>query len=126
MSERIRTTISITPEVHEIFKRMADAGNMSVSRAMGEWLADTSDAAQLIVSKMEEAKRAPLAVMRELQAVVAGLSDTVDSTIEEIRTIRDNSKPLGGLDGGRKAAAAPPSNTGLKSPPKGRSRGKNL
>lgn len=126
MSERIRTTISITPEVHEIFKRMADAGNMSVSRAMGEWLADTSDAAQLIVSKMEEAKRAPLAVMRELQAVVAGLSDTVDSTIEEIRTVRDNAKPLGGLAGGRKAAAAPSSNTGLKSPPKGRSRGKNL
>lgn len=126
MSDRIRTTISISPEVHEIFKRMAQAGNMSVSRAMGEWLADTSDAAQLIVIKMEEAKRAPLAVMLELQAAVAGLSDAVDITTNRLRAGRLHGQSPDDHEGDRKRGLAPSSNTGLKSPPKGRSRGKNL
>ena len=73
MTERIRTTISLTPEAYEVFKRMAAATNMSVSRAMGDWLTDTADAAMMITTKMEEAKSAPVRVMRELQAMVAGI-----------------------------------------------------
>src|SRR5690606_11139148 len=122
MTERIRTTISISPEVHELFKRMADAGNMSVSRAMGEWLEDTSDAIEMIVLKMEEAKRAPMQVMRELQAMVAGLSDLVDSDMEMVRQ-----KTARGVRGASRAAAsvapAPSSNTGLNTPKQPKRRG---
>jgi hypothetical protein len=54
-TERIRTTISVDKEVHQIFVAMADAGGMSVSRCMGEWLADTAEGAQF-VAKNEGSK----------------------------------------------------------------------
>jgi hypothetical protein len=57
MPKRVRTTISLTPEAHAIFKRMADAANMSLARCMGDWLADTSEAALLITVKIEEARK---------------------------------------------------------------------
>ena len=85
MTERIRTTISIPVEAHAVFVRMAAAANMSVSRTMGDWLTDTADAATLITSKMEEAKKAPMRVMRELRAMVAGMGEEVDSIMDEAR-----------------------------------------
>ena len=87
--KRVRTTISVTPEAHEIFKRMASASNMSVSMAMGEWLTDTADAAQMIVLKMEEAKKAPMRVMREMQAMVAGMASGIN---EDFATLREKKK----------------------------------
>ena len=92
MTDRFRTTISVSPEVHEVFKQMADAANMSVSRCMGDWLADTADAANMITLKMQEAKKAPLKVMRELKAMVAGMSSEMDSDMEKIRN--ENLKAL--------------------------------
>ena len=86
MSTRIRTTISIPLEAHAVFVRMAAAANMSVSRTMGDWLTDTADAATLITSKMEEAKKAPMRVMRELRAMVAGMGEEVDLIMEEARS----------------------------------------
>ena len=115
MTERIRTTISLTPEALEVFKRMAEAGNMSVSRCMGEWLSDTADAAEMITLKMEEAKKAPMKVMREMRAMVAGLGASVLDAEEEVRQMR--------LDSDRRAPRVasggpipPSSNTGGKSP----------
>ncbi len=116
MSTRFRTTISITPEAHEIFKRMAEAGNMSVSRAMGEWLSDTSDAAEMIVLKMEEAKKAPLKVMRELQAVLAGMNVSVEQDIVKVQSLKKQ-RSASAQGGSSKTAPFPPSsNTGGKSP----------
>lgn len=123
-NDRIRTTISITPEAHAVFKRMAEAANMSVSRAMGEWLSDTADAAEMIVLKMEEAKKAPMRVMRELQAMMAGISDEVASDIVKVRKSGSSAAGLVPASASRAfALKAPSSNTGLKSPPKIKSRG---
>lgn len=85
MTDRIRTTISLDPEVHAIFVRMADAAGTSVSRCMGDWLADTADGAQFVALKMQEARQAPKTVMREMQAAVRGLQDEVDATLTQIR-----------------------------------------
>ena len=114
MTERIRTTISLSPEAYEIFKRMAAAANESVSRTMGDWLTDTCDAATMITLKMEEAKAAPVLAMRQLQAMVAGMGGEVDSMMgkarEEERRLRHAQRDAG-------AAPIPPSsNTGGKSP----------
>jgi hypothetical protein len=120
MTERVRTTISLTPEALEIFKRMAAAGNMSVSRCMGDWLTDTSDAAEMIASKMEEARRAPLRVMHELRAMVAGMGSEVDSIMDGFR------KPVqpGAIVAKRRGSGRsvlpldpPSSNTGVLVPP---------
>jgi hypothetical protein len=85
MSERIRLTITVTPEVHQIFSNMADAAGISLGKCMGEWLADTADGAQFVALKMQEARKAPKTVMREMQASVRGLAEEVDSTLHDIR-----------------------------------------
>lgn len=112
-TERIRTTISITPEALAVFKRMAEAGNMSISRCMGDWLVDTADAAEMLTLKMEEAKRAPLKIMREMRAMVAGMGLGIDELEVEVRARRQPAE--------RSRAAQvpkpPSSNTGVLVPP---------
>lgn len=115
---RIRTTISVDREVHDIFVAMAKAGGMSVSRCMGEWLADTADGAQFVAQKMMAARQAPMEVMREMQAMSAGLTETVDKVMSDMRAAKmpAQRRPLqrAPASGGR--GLAPSSLTGLKSP----------
>lgn len=122
-TERVRTTISLSPEALEVFKRMADAGNMSVSRCMGDWLVDTSEAAEMLTVKMEEAKRAPMRVMREMRAMVAGMGLAVDEAEAEVRAHRARPRPpaaearTDGAAHGAPARKPPSSNTGVLVPP---------
>lgn len=107
--ERIRLTISVTPEVHEIFSRMAEASGLSLGRCMGEWLADTAEGAQFVAQKMEEARKAPQVVMREMHAAAKGML----GQIEQLR--------MGSSGAAQAKRAAPPlsppsSNTGGKVP----------
>lgn len=97
--DRIRLTITVTPEVHEVFSRMAEAGGTSLGRCMGDWLADTLDGAQFVAKKMQEARKAPRQVMREMQAMARGLGEAVNEVTEDVR-----------------AASPPSSNTGGKVP----------
>jgi hypothetical protein len=116
MTERIRTTISLSPESYEVFKRMADAGNMSISRCMGDWLGDTLDAAEMITLKMEDAKRAPMRVIREMRAMVAGLAlavDDADADARQVRRVRGAQRRVAGVPG-----VPPSSNTGVLVPSK--------
>lgn len=115
-TDRIRTTISLTPEALAVFKRMADAGNMSVSRCMGDWLTDTADAAQMITLKMEEAKVAPMRVLREMRAMVKGMDTMVMDVEAEVRQNRAEGRASGPVRGS--AVPRPPSsNTGVLVPP---------
>lgn len=116
MTERIRTTISLDPEALAVFKRMADAGNMSVSRCMGDWLTDTADAAQMITLKMEEAKVAPMRVLREMKALVKGMDDMVVEVESEVRQGRAEGR-VSGTGRGPAAPNPPSSNTGVLVPP---------
>ena len=119
--DRIRTTISLDPEVHEIFKKMAEAARMSVSRCMGEWLADTSEGAQFVANKMIQARAAPMVVMREMQAMSVGLAEEVESTISHMRAgmKAERAGAAGSASPPSRSAGvrAPSSLTGLKSPP---------
>ena len=54
----VRVTVPVRSDVLETFQRLAKAGSMSTGKAMGEWLADTSDAAQFMAQKMEQARAA--------------------------------------------------------------------
>jgi hypothetical protein len=113
--ERTRTTISLDPQVYEVFQRMADAAGISVSRCMGDWLADTIDAAQLATDKLLQIRRSPERAMQEAMQAIAG---------ETVR-VMENPPVRWRAPGTRVSAAvsadrAPSSNTGLKSPRKGR------
>ena len=65
--QRVRITVSIDPEVLEVFKQQAGVLGLSVGRTIGDWCADTVDAAQLVNGNIKRAKAAPAEVMRELQ-----------------------------------------------------------
>jgi phage tail tape-measure protein len=115
--QNVRLTISVTPEVHATFTRLANASGMSLGRAMGEWLGDTIDAADYLAQTVEKAREAPKLVARELHAYALGLADETGTLMAELRNR--------GRTEGRGAAvrpvsvpkAIPPSgNTGGKGP----------
>jgi hypothetical protein len=114
MAERIRLTITVSPEVHEVFGRMAEASGMSLGKCMGDWLGDTIEGAQFVAMKMEEARKAPRVVMREMQAFTRALVTEVDLQADQLRGSGTRAVP-----GARAGAAFPPSsNTGGKPPRK--------
>lgn len=118
--ENIRLTITVTPEVHAAFQRISTAGKMSMSKAMGEWLADTLEAAEFMAEKMEQARAAPKVVMREMHSYALGLVEETDALMEQIRAKGRETR-----DAKRSAARgtvpAPPSgNTGGKGTKQGR------
>lgn len=117
MTNRIRTTISVDREVHEIFKSFAEATGVSVSRCMGDWLSETAEGAQFVAQKVQEAKTAPMRVLREFQGLTKHLNADVEKTIAEVQA--RPRQPAQGAAGGGGAAPlpedAPSSNTGLKS-----------
>lgn len=114
MTERIRLTISVTPDVHATFSRMAEASGMSLGRCMGDWLTDTAEGAQFVALKMQEARKAPRTVMREFQALARGLVDVVDEAASGQRSGRREGR---GADLTVAGVLSPPSsNTGGKVP----------
>jgi hypothetical protein len=111
-SPNVRLTITVTPEVHATFQRLATAGGMSLSKAMGEWLADTVEAAEFTATKMEQARAAPKIVMREMHAYALGLADETGQLMDQLREKGRADRAAAGPS----ATIPPPSNTGGKGP----------
>ncbi len=57
MSERVRFTIAVDPEVHDAFADLAHTTGVSLSRCVGDWLRDTAEAAQMVTLKVRDARR---------------------------------------------------------------------
>jgi len=124
--ERIRLTITVTPQVRETFSRMAAAGSMSLSRAMGDWLADTVEAASHMATLMERARSAPREVTREMHAYALGLADETGAVMEQLRVKSAARATAGALAHGAARvarSAPPPGNTGGKVPSEQRKEG---
>lgn len=83
--KHIRLTISVTPEVHATFQRMAKASGQSISRSMGGWLDDTCEAASFMAEKLEQARAAPKLVAQEMHAYAMGLADETGQLMEQLR-----------------------------------------
>lgn len=81
----IRLTISVTPEVHAAFQRLAAVTSSSLSKAMGDWLEDTIEGALMMATKMEQFRAAPKQVMQEMHAMTLGLADEAASLVERMR-----------------------------------------
>ena len=89
---------------------------MSISRAMGEWLGDTLEAAEFLANKVEQARAAPGLVMRELQALALGTADELGTFMDQIRQKGVNERGVPAKRG-RVAGSHP-------SPPSGNTGGK--
>jgi hypothetical protein len=114
-SKPIRLTITVTPEVHAGFQRLADASGMSLGRCMGEWLGDTLEAVEYTATMVEKARAAPKMVMREVHAYALGLADETGQLMDSLagRGGRERTRALAAVA----AAPSPPvSNTGGKVP----------
>lgn len=92
----IRLTITVSPEVHATFKRMAQISSSSIGRSMGEWLADTLDAAQFVTDRLERAREAPRQVAREMRQALLGALDETDAVIAAMRPHRHGAAGAGG------------------------------
>ena len=119
--DRIRLTISVTPEVHSAFARLSKASSIPIGRAMGEWLGDTLDAVQFTAAKVEEARSAPRLVMQEMHAYAMGLADETQTVLTGLR----EGKPRARKAEPSPAAPFPPRPVirGGKSPTKGKTPG---
>lgn len=115
-SERIRLTISVTPEVHAAFERLAKAGNFSIGRAMGDWLHDTLSTVEWTANKMEEARTAPRLVMREMHAYALGLADQTGAVLTHAGRKGPGLGATAGAPRPGPLPSPPSSNTGGKVP----------
>lgn len=108
-----RVSVPLDAETLQVFQRLANAGNMSVGRAVAEWLRDTVEAADLMASTMERARAAPKIVTAELHAMMLGMADQTKELADKY------SKFKGALPASVDSAqdASPPAcNTGGKLP----------
>lgn len=130
----IRLTITVTPQVHAAFERLSSASGQSMSKCMGEWMADTLEAVEFTADMVEKARQAPKQVMRQVHAYALGLADETGAVLDAIRSgqpigdipstadkVRATSAAAasGGPKGGagrRGAGSPPPCNTGGKVP----------
>lgn len=118
-SSSVRVTVPVSPEVLEIFQRLAKAGSMSTGRAMGEWLGDTVEAAELMASTMERARAAPKVVTAELHAMMLGMTDQTKELMDKYSKFKGTSEGASGKrsaprpDGPLATPQTPPSNTGV-------------
>jgi hypothetical protein len=121
-ADRIRLTVSLARDVHATFAKMAEAQGMSLSRLIGEWLADTREGAEFVSKKMQEARSAPLVFLDEINGLASQLVRESAATKKKME-----SEVEGGAAAGERVAqrhgrptvarpSPPSSNTGGKVP----------
>ena len=84
--DNIRLTITVTPQVHAAFSKMAEATGMSLGRCMGEWLQDTLEGVEFLTGQLVRARAAPRQVIKEMQQSVLGLGDELDAVLADMRS----------------------------------------
>lgn len=127
--ERIRLTITVTPEVHAAFQRMADVSGMSIGRAMGDWLGDTLEGVEFVTGQLVKAREAPRQVAKEMRQMLLGGLDQADELLADLRSgkLKVPAAADGARSAPRPAAAAPAPRLvirGGKSPGKTRKEGR--
>ena len=113
MSERVRTTISVDVDVLATFKKLADMGEVSVGRFIGDWLADTADGAEHVALELVRAKEASKGVLRDIHMRL-GVSD-VRSMVAAQEAAPTSKLRAAEVRPHGSGQDAPSSNTGLKS-----------
>jgi hypothetical protein len=125
-AERIRLTISVTPEVHAAFSRLAKALDSSIGREMGTFLHDCLDAVDFVADKVEQARAAPRLVAREMHAYALGLADETGALLKQMAAGGSAAAAQAKRDGAaeppaarsRRSAKPPSSPTGVNTPPR--------
>ena len=122
--ERIRFTISVEPEVHAAFAELADAAGQSLSRAVGDWLRDTSSSSLFVAKKIRQLRLSPEAAMNELLAHQGRSKEALEADTAETRRLLHDI--AGGNLGAARGASATQERTarGALHPPSSNTGGK--
>ena len=109
----MRVTVSVRRETLEAFQHYSDAGSVSVSRAMGDWLDQQVPAVTYAAIGLEQAREEALAVPRSIAREVPGL--------HAVRTSGGPAAAAGGAPEAPRRAPKPPRPVirGGKSPERG-------
>lgn len=116
-----RLSIPVTPEVEASFARLAEATGVSVSKAMGDWLADTLEGVDAMANIISQAKGDTLKAARNMSAYAESLTlsgaEALDSLLKvaqlELQVRETTAAAMGKAR--RAAGVTPPvSNTGGK------------
>lgn len=86
----VRTTISVSPDVLAQFDELARVTGVSRSKALGEWLADTVDAAKSMTELMRKARQSPRMFAAEMQGYALGLTDLTSQLVSDVREMSKN------------------------------------
>lgn len=97
----IRVTVPVTPEVQEVFKRLSAVSGVSMGKAMGDWLADTSEGAVAMADLMDKARQQPKLVASQLHGYALGLTDMTSELLEALRKPSEALTPPVGNTGGK-------------------------
>lgn len=113
MTSVVRVTVPVRPEVLEGFKELASCMGCSTGKAMGEWLADTLEAAKMMAATIEAARQRPQELAQSLMSAAQALDVITDDAILKARgaTAAMRQKAIHAASGG---ASPPDSNTGGK------------
>ena len=65
--DRMRISVAIPRDLYPVLQEFADAGGMSVSRIVGEWLNDTRESLQFVTARIVEAKQSPASALAKFQ-----------------------------------------------------------
>jgi hypothetical protein len=79
-----RVSVPVTPEVLEVFQKLAKASNQSTGGAIAQWLADTVEGAEYMANLVTKARETPKIVSQELHAYALGLADETGALIKRI------------------------------------------
>lgn len=103
----IRTTVPLSPEVHDLFTELAAIQRIPLGRAIAGWLDDSKDAAMFAVMQMRKAKAEPARVIRELHAMAEGAVTMADGLMVELRDAEKRSSPPSCNTGGHLSTTTP-------------------
>jgi len=128
-----RLSVPVTPEVHAIFQRLAEASGHSMAAALGQWLNDTKEAARLMAENLERLRGAPGDLMMKVRLHTGSVEDMAEMAIQDaIQRAEDMEERAGrptgvGAPHTRRAVAEPltppSSNTGGKVPKRAKKAG---
>lgn len=111
---KIRTTVPIDEETLEVFHRMAEVMGKSLGSTLGDWLAESRDAAQMVTAALVKAKESPARALRDLQAIAEATQARIGDMQDEMR--QGNTPSERTVDAIKKAAGGKASGAAGRAP----------
>lgn len=114
---KVRTTVTIDEEALAVYRQLAETLGVSLTRAIGGWLEESTDAAQMVALNVRAAKESPAKALREISRTMAFAEGQASELQREVRQLlkKANGHAAGGKRGGGAPASPPASRRSARS-----------